>query len=83
MAKPIVKQTKAVQAEQREIINLLTMVKDRMMRTGMLMSSHGMDELLLVAGFEVAALQCGTWPESAWKGLAESPSWRTNRELPT
>ncbi len=68
MAKPLVKVNRNA---HRELVSELNQLRDRLMREGLLMTFHAMDLPLKTAGWEMAALYEGNWPDSIPAQLRE------------
>jgi len=77
MWKSVVEQTDAREVEQRSILLELNRLRQRMITCGMVLTFHATGEALSVAGYEVAALLQGTWPDEALDTIEKEASWRT------
>lgn len=80
MATPIVEQTPAVRKAQRVLAAEIGLFRDRLMRAGLLLTHHAVEEGLKTIGYEIAALEEGTWPESVWDALKKTEINSSARE---
>lgn len=71
MAKPIVEMTPEMRKMQRELANELAMMRHRLMQAGLLLTHHAIERAVVAIGHEIAAMENGTWPESAMKAIDE------------
>lgn len=53
---------KAVAAARRELALCATQLKEKFMRAGLLQTYRQMDRTTRMIGYEIAALETGTWP---------------------
>lgn len=71
MAKPISKTTAKMDKDKRRIAADLALLRNRMINAGLLLTFQASEKALVAIGYEIEAMESGTWPESAVKAIAE------------
>lgn len=65
MGKPIVELTPDVRKAQRQLASDVMMMKDRLFRAGLVLTAQEMEAVTKKIGWEIAAMEDGTWPNLA------------------
>lgn len=68
MGTALQKQTKKQQRYQRELVSRVMLLKHELMVAGLVATAQSMERCTRVIGYEVEALELGTWPRMSCDG---------------
>lgn len=71
MSIPLLPDTKQRRLMHRDLASRISMLKEALHRYGLTMTANAIERPMQIIGFEIAAQEDGTWPESVTAAMEE------------